>query len=72
MNRDLVITYLINFAYTMLRALVYAFGCFVAWRAFDLMDKIDIRREITERKNLGWAIMIAAIFLGLAFVIGQM
>ncbi|MBD3316590.1 MAG: DUF350 domain-containing protein [Chitinivibrionales bacterium] len=71
MNQDLIITYLINFAYTLLRALVYALGCFVAWRAFDLMDKIDIRKEITERKNLGWAIMIAAIFLGLAYVIGQ-
>lgn len=71
MNRDLVITYLINFAYTMLRALVYALGCFVAWRAFDLMDKVDIRKEITEKKNLGWAIMVAAIFLGLAYVVGQ-
>jgi hypothetical protein len=71
MNRDLVITYMINFAYTMLRALVYAVGCFVAWRAFDMMDKINIREEITEKRNLGWAIMIAAIFLGLAYVVGQ-
>jgi hypothetical protein len=72
MNRDLVITYLINFAYTLLRALVYAIGCFVAWRAFDMMDKVDIRKEITEHKNIGWALMIAAIFGGLAYVIGQM
>lgn len=71
MNRDLLITYLVNFAYTMLKALIYAVGCFLAWRAFDLMDKIDIRQEITERKNLGWAIMIAAIFIGLAYVVGQ-
>jgi hypothetical protein len=71
MNKDLLITYLVNFAYTMLKALIYAIGCFLAWRAFDLMDKIDIRQEITERKNLGWAIMIAAIFIGLAYVVGQ-
>lgn len=71
MNKDLLITYIINFAYTILRALTYAIGCFLAWRAFDLMDKVDIRLEITENKNLGWAIMIAAIFGGLAYVIGQ-
>jgi hypothetical protein len=71
MNRDLIITYVINFAYTMLRALIYAVGCFLAWRSFDIMDKIDIRKEITDNKNLGWAVMIAAIFLGLAYVIGQ-
>ncbi len=71
MNKDLLITYIINFAYTILRALTYAIGCFLAWRAFDLMDKVDIRLEITENKNLGWAVMIAAIFGGLAYVIGQ-
>ncbi len=71
MNKDLLITYIINFAYTLLRALTYAIGCFLAWRAFDLLDKVDIRLEITENKNLGWAIMIAAIFGGLAYVIGQ-
>lgn len=72
MNKELIITYLINFAYTILRALTYAVGCFLAWRAFDIMDKVDIRQEITEKKNIGWAIMIAAIFGGLAYVIGQM
>ena len=72
MNRDLLITTVINFAYTILRALTYAVGCFLAWRAFDLMDKVDIREEITKNKNWGWAIMIATIFGGLAYVIGQM
>ena len=72
MNNDLIFTYLINFAYTILRALTYAVGCFLAWRAFDIMDKVDIRLEITQNRNLGWAIMIAAIFCGLAYVIGQM
>jgi hypothetical protein len=71
MYRDLLVTYAMNFAYTLLKALIYAVGCFLAWRAFDLMDKINIREEITERKNLGYAIMIAAIFLGLAYVVGQ-
>ena len=71
MNQDLLITYVMNFAYTLLRAIIYAAGCFLAWRAFDWMDKVDIRREITENRNWGWAIMISAIFVGLAYVIGQ-
>lgn len=71
MNQELIFTYLINFAYTLLRALVYAASCFLAWRVFDIMDKVDIRKEITENKNIGWAIMIGALFFGLAYVIGQ-
>jgi len=72
MNKDLIITYVINFAYTILRALVYAVGCFLAWRAFDWMDTVDIRKEITQNNNLGWAIIISSLLLGLAYVIGQM
>ena len=71
MNKDLIITYLVNFAYTMLRAVVFAVGCFLAYRAFDLLDKVDIRKEITENRNLGWSIIIASIILGLAYVIAQ-
>ena len=71
MNRDLIITYALNFGYTLLRAVMYAAGCFLAWRAFDWMDKVDIRKEITENRNWGWAIMISAVFIGLAYVIGQ-
>ena len=71
MNSDLLITYLINFVYILLRAVVYAVSCFLAWRLFDSLSKVDIRKEISEGKNLGWAIMIAAIFLGLAYVVGQ-
>ena len=71
MNRDLIVTYALNFAYTLLRAVMYAAGCFLAWRAFDWMDKVDIRKEITERRNWGWAVMISALFIGLAYVIGQ-
>ncbi len=64
-------TYLINFAYVLLRALVYAIAAFVAWRIFDKLEKLDIRTEIAEHHNLGLAIIIAALFLGLAYVIGQ-
>ena len=71
MNSDLIVTYALNFAYTMLRAVMYAASCFLAWRAFDWMDKVDIRKEITDQRNWGWAIMISAIFIGLAYVIGQ-
>ena len=71
MNKDLLLTYLINFLYTLLRAIIYSFACYFAWRAFDFLDKIDIRKEITDNKNIGWAIMIASLFLGLAYVIGQ-
>ena len=71
MNKDLIITYGLNFAYTLLRAIMYAACCFLAWRAFDWMDRVDIRKEITENRNWGWAIMISAIFIGLAYVIGQ-
>ena len=45
MNQDLIVTYALNFAYTMLRAVMYAAGCFLAWRAFDWMDRVDIRKE---------------------------
>ena len=72
MNVDLVITYVVNLAYMLLRAMVYAVGCFLAWRAFDKMSKVDIRREISENGNLGWAIIIASMFIGLAFVVGQL
>ena len=71
MNKDLIITYVLNFAYTLMRAVTYAAGCFFAWRAFDWMDKVDIRKEITENRNWGWAVMISALFIGLAYVIGQ-
>ena len=71
MNKDLIVTYALNFAYTLLRAVMYAAGCFLAWRAFDWMDKVDIRKEITENRNWGWAVMISALFIGLAYVIGQ-
>jgi len=64
-------TYLLNFAYVLLRAAVYAVAAFFVWRLFDKLEKLDVRAEIAENHNLGLAIMIAALFLGLAYVIGQ-
>ena len=72
LNKDLVFVQFFNFIITIVKALTYAVGCYLAWRAFDILDKVDIRKEITENKNIGWALMVAAIFGGLAYVIGQM
>jgi|Deesub1362B_J571_1020462.scaffolds.fasta_scaffold04185_3 uncharacterized membrane protein len=71
MIRDLIQTYLLNFAYVITKAIVFALACFFTWRLFDWMEKLDVRAEIAERHNVGLAIMIAALFLGLAYVIGQ-
>ncbi len=67
----LIRTYLINFIYIITKAVVFVISCYMSWRIFDWMEKIDMRAEITERKNLGAAIMMASIFLGLGYVIGQ-
>ncbi len=71
MIRDLAQTYLLNFAYVFLKAIFFALACFLTWRLFDWLEKIDIREAIAERNNLGLAIMVASLFLGLAYVIGQ-
>ena len=69
----LVKTYLVNFAYVALRAISYTIACVLAWLLFDrLFTRVRFAYEITETKNIGAAIIIAAIFLGLAYVIGQM
>ena len=71
MIQDLFQTYLINFTYIILKAIFFAIACFLAWRLFDWLEPLDVRKEISEKQNIGLAIMIAAIFLGLAYVIGQ-
>lgn len=71
MLSDLLKTYLLNFSYIIVKAIFFAVACFFAWRLFDKLEKLDIRMEIAENQNIGLAIMIAAIFLGLAYVIGQ-
>ncbi|OGJ90439.1 MAG: hypothetical protein A2268_02940 [Candidatus Raymondbacteria bacterium RifOxyA12_full_50_37] len=69
---DLVVTYVINFAYMVLRAAVYAVSCFLSWFIIDKMAKIHLIKEVIDNKNTGAAIVIAALLLGLAYVIGQM
>lgn len=71
MIQDLFQTYLINFTYIILKAIFFAIACFLAWRLFDWLEPLDVRKEIAENQNVGLAMMIAAIFLGLAYVIGQ-
>lgn len=68
---DLLQTYLINFSYVILKAIFFAIACFLAWRLFDWLEPLDVRREIAEKQNIGLAIMMASLFLGLAYVIGQ-
>ena len=73
MELALITTYLINFGYVILRAVSYTIACVLVWLLFDkLFRSINFAYEISEKRNLGAAIIIAAIFLGLAYVIGQM
>jgi hypothetical protein len=65
-------SYIFNFIYVFIKAIFFAVACFLTWRMFDWLEKLDIRAEIAERNNIGLAIMIAAIFLGLAYVIGNL
>ena len=71
MFQDLAQTYLLNFTYVILKAIFFAVACFFTWRLFDWLEKLDVRAEIAQRNNIGLAIMVAALFLGLAYVIGQ-
>ena len=72
MELNMIKLYGQNFVFTLLKAIVYTVSCFVAFFAFDLMDtKTDIRKQLNENQNTGWAIIIAALILGLAYVIGQ-
>jgi hypothetical protein len=73
MELALVRTYLINFAYVILRAITYVIACVLACVLFDkLVRSVNFAQEIAERRNVGAAIVIAAVLLGLAYVIGQM
>ena len=69
---DLLKTYTINFVYLLLRAVIYAVACFISWVIIDKMAKINLIKEVTDNQNLGAAIVIAALLLGLAHVIAQM
>lgn len=71
MLKDLFSTYVLNFSYVILKAIFFAVACFFTWRLFDWLEKLDVRAEIAEKHNIGLAIMMASLFLGLAYVIGQ-
>jgi hypothetical protein len=68
---SLIKTYLVNFIYVITKSIAFVVSCFLCWRIFDVMEKIDFRVQIAENKNIGVAIMVAALFLGLGYVIGQ-
>lgn len=44
----------------------------IGFKAFDwITPRIDVQRELTEHKNLAVAIVIAALFVGMAIVISK-
>ena len=62
----------INFGYMLLRAVSFIVLFWVIYRMFDAMaPEIHILDELRE-KNLALGIIIAALALGLAYIIGQM
>ena len=69
---SLIRTYIVNFVYVATKSIIFVVSCYVSWRIFDIMEKVNIRTEIAEKKNIGMAIMISSLFLGLGYVIGQM
>jgi hypothetical protein len=68
---DLLKTYAINFAYVLLRAVVYAVACFLSWIIIDRLAKINLMKQVTENQNMSAGIVIAALLLGLAHIIAQ-
>ena len=62
----------INFAYMLIRAISFIVLFWFIYRIFDSMTQdIDIPEELRER-NIALGIIIAALALGLAYIIGQM
>lgn len=62
----------INFIYMLLRALSFVVLFWVVYRIFNAMTPgIDIPEQINQ-KNTALGIVIAALALGLAYIIGQM
>ncbi|MFP4522340.1 MAG: DUF350 domain-containing protein [Fibrobacterota bacterium] len=68
---DLVITYLINFAYVLLRAITYAVSCFAAVYLLEKMIGVGLIKDVRDNKNMAAALVIASIFFGLSYIIGQ-
>ena len=62
----------INFLYMLVKALSFVVLFWVVYRIFDGMTPgIDISQQLNE-KNIALGIIIGALALGLAYVIGQM
>ncbi len=62
----------INFGYMLIRAVSFIVLFWVIYRIFDSMTQdIDIPEELCK-KNIALGIIIAALALGLAYIIGQM
>ena len=62
----------VNLIYMLVRALSFVLLFWVVYRIFDAMTPgIDIPEQINQ-KNISLGIIIAALALGLAYIIGQM
>ncbi len=62
----------ISFLYMLLRAVAFIVLFWVIYRIFDsVTSKIDIPEQINQ-KNIALGVIIAALALGLAYIIGQM
>jgi len=62
----------INLIYMLIRALSFVLLFWIVYRIFDAMTPgIDIPEQINQ-KNTALGIIIAALALGLAYIIGQM
>jgi len=68
---DLLKTYAINFAYMILRAVIYAVACIVSWVIIEKLAKINLMKQVTENQNISAGIVIAALLLGLAHIVAQ-
>ncbi len=42
----------------------------IAFRVFDLLMPFSVAKEIAEEKNIAVAVVIAALFIALAIIIG--
>ncbi len=69
---SLIKSYVINLVFTLSRALIYALSCYLSWKIVDKLAGYNLIKKIAEEKNLGAAIFMASIFIGLAYILGQM
>ena len=62
----------INFAYMLLKALSFVVLFWIVYKVFNAMTPgINIPEQINE-KNIALGIVIGALAIGLAYIIGQM